>query len=198
MLGAILDGVKTLLGSATAIKGTSGVISNYLKANPWVGTAASYAVTRRDANRAHRRQMNDLKRAGINPILSAKLGGAQTPTMGDLGQTQNTARQIDQTEKVATEQANELKQKITALASENVLKKKIAEYWKSEDGQKAIASMAQGVNPNSMIGSINKFIFGGAEQDTDQIQELNNQLDRLWWYLKETTGQNPVYDGRHQ
>lgn len=115
MLGAILGGVGKLLGSATAIKGTSGVISNYLKANPWVGTAASYAVTRRDANRAHRRQMNDLKRAGINPILSAKLGGAQTPTMGDMGQTMNTARQIDQTEKITDSQVQKIEQEIENL-----------------------------------------------------------------------------------
>jgi len=181
-----------------SIKQMIGGVSKFLKVNPWVGTAASYALNRRDTNSAHQRQMADLKKAGINPILSAKLGGAQSAVMGDLGQTMNTARQVDQTEKVATEQVKEIKEKIKGLASENVLKEKIAEYWKSEDGQKAIASMAQGVNPNSIIGSINKFIFGGSEQDIDQVEVLNDQLDRLWWYLKETTGNNPVYKGKYQ
>lgn len=97
MLDKLIEIGSKIFGSTTA----SGSVSKYLKKNPWVGTAASYGLQRRDANRAHRRQMNDLRRAGINPILSAKLGGAQTPTMGDMGQTMNTARQIDNQEHLA-------------------------------------------------------------------------------------------------
>lgn len=38
----------------------------------------------RMSNTAHQRQMKDLRRAGINPMLSAKLGGASSPS-GAMG-----------------------------------------------------------------------------------------------------------------
>lgn len=98
-----------------------GGVSKFLKVNPWVGTAASYAIQRRDTNSAHQRQMRDLNKAGINPILSAKLGGAQTPTMGDMGQTMNSARQIDQTEKITDANINKIDQEIENLIAQEGL-----------------------------------------------------------------------------
>ena len=83
-------GSKILAGAKTA--------GAFLKANPYIGTAASFMANKSQTDSAYQRSMRDMRKAGLNPILAGKLGGAQSAVMGDLGQTSNTARQIDVTE----------------------------------------------------------------------------------------------------
>lgn len=173
--------VPVWLGAAAAKVGTAiAATTKFLKANPWVGTAVKYGVERRDMNRAHRRQMTDLQRAGINPILSAKLGGANTPTMEGLGQVQNTARQIDQTEKTTNAQVEKLKEEVKALASDNVLKQAIANFYKTDEGKKLIPTKAAGGSTLNPVNAIMTWITGpaGTEPPTKYPERVLNGVKR--------------------
>lgn len=59
-----------------AVSGLGELVANQQTAQ---STAKQMAFQERMSNTAHQRQVKDLRAAGINPILSAKLGGASTP-----------------------------------------------------------------------------------------------------------------------
>jgi hypothetical protein len=178
-------------GAAGAIFGTSkksGVISDFLKHNPWVGSAVKYGVERRDMNRAHQRQMADLRAAGINPILSAKLGGAQTPTMEGIGSVSNESRGHDYKETLTDAQIQEIASKIGVNEAHveqlneaaNQLVQQARHTGAQADQQRVIADWAQknitlyvanemGLEVND-LKEIGKFLLvGGTQAEYDQF-----------------------------
>lgn len=86
----MFDGFGSIVGAAGQIIG--GLIQS---SGQQAANAANIALSReqmdwqeRMSNTAHRREVEDLRAAGLNPILSAKFGGASTPP-GSLARVEN-------------------------------------------------------------------------------------------------------------
>lgn len=103
----------------------------------------------RMANTAHQRQVSDLRKAGLNPILSQRLGGAATPP-GALAQTTNVGAAMAEgalkgsTTAIAQKRA---KQERENLRLQGVNLDKTGQYI---DQQKATAKEAENQHRNAV------------------------------------------------
>ena len=75
-----LTALATLAGGVLSYKGAKD--ANRQTA---ASSAAQMAFQERMSNTAHQREVTDLRAAGLNPILSAKYGGASTPPGSQYG-----------------------------------------------------------------------------------------------------------------
>lgn len=108
--------------------------------NEWSAQQAQKQMDfqREMSNTAHQREIADLKAAGLNPVLSAKLGGASTPNGAMAsGDTSGTAAMVDLLQmamETANSAAGAAKYAAGAASRGDGTPEENAAYWSEGDG----------------------------------------------------------------
>lgn len=135
----------------------------------------------RMSNTAHQREMRDLRKAGLNPILSARLGGASSPAgaqpniVNEMAPLENAARSMGDklyNYNVQREQVNNMKLQNDLLKQQV----KAAEISNARSGIFTPAFETGGRLIEQIVNKVGPWIEGGTsatlEEAPDIIQEV--------------------------
>jgi hypothetical protein len=179
----------SLLTAALALGGISAYGGYRANQQTKASTARQMAFQERMSNTAHQRQMKDLRAAGINPMLSAKLGGASTPqgasyTARNIGadftqgyqqgssamQAQAQTKQIEAQTKVTQQQEVKLKQEIVQMKDlHNERWQRLFATMGPDNIAASVAASLSGVNVRTLLSNVAQEIGVNEKKSLEQL-----------------------------
>ena len=181
--------------TSAAIMAGGSLIGGFLqRKSDKASTARQIAFQREMSNTAYQRQMEDMRNAGLNPILAAKMGGASTPT-GAAFKSPNILGDAVQSGASAVGLANQYNQgkiiKEDAKAAEffgmsptNATEAAKNAYWlkklsDSEAGKKIMKEIKDFLNPKKIPdGKTHKIPPVDGNLPSSIVDEINKFMDR--------------------
>ena len=152
-------------------------------------TARQMAFQERMSNTSHQRQVRDLRAAGINPILSAKLGGASTPqgasyTARNIGadfgqgfsqgssamQSQAQTKQINAQTRVTQQQELKMKQEIVQMKDlHNERWQRLFATMGPDNIAASVSASLTGVNVRTLLNNVAQEIGVNEMRSLEQL-----------------------------